>query len=209
MANINDFAKQRIALRYFLLGAGFKKAAEAMSWGEGYHRGVRKDGTTPEFAHQIGITSLVRTQLGCLRHPEETLVVALLHDLREDYDVSDAEVRERFGTLVADAVDTMTKTFRGARRDDESLFERIAANPISSIAKPADRINNQDSMVGVFTPVKMASYVDETRRLFLPMLKKAKRSFPDQEPAYENSKLILNSQLAMLDAILSSEGATD
>ena len=201
---MNGYSKQRIALRYWLLGAGFHKAAEALDFAEQYHTGMRKDGTTPELAHQVQIAHFIRTQLGSVRYPQETLMVALLHDVREDHDVSDAQVRSLFGDLVADAVDTMTKEFRGVRRDDVALFERMAQNPISSVNKPADRINNQGSMVGVFSPQKMAEYVEETRELFLPMLKKAKRAFPDQEPVYEAAKLVLVGQIDLVEAVIAS-----
>lgn len=97
--------------------------------------------------------------------------MALLHDVREDYDVADSEIRELFGDLVANAVDAMTKTFRGQRRNDETLFERIATDPIASVVKPADRITNQNSMVGMSTPAKMVAYATETRTLYPPMIK--------------------------------------
>ena len=197
-----DDAKQKIALRYWLLGAGFYKAAEALEFAASYHVGTRKDGVTPEFAHQIQIACHVRTLLPSLRHGEEAICVALLHDVREDYDVEDTVIRATWGNLVADSVDAMTKEFRGVRRDDVTLFARMAVDPVASVVKPADRIHNQHTMVGVFTPSKMAEYVAETRELFLPMLKAAKRNFPDQEPVYENHKLVLSTQLNLLEALL-------
>lgn len=199
---MNGHSKQRIALRYWLLGAGYHRAVEAMTFAESYHCGTRKDGVTPEFAHQVGIAAMARTHVRNLRHPEETIATGFLHDVREDYDVPDAVIRERFGDRVADATDTMTKTFRGVRRDDVTQFGRMAENPISSVKKLFDRSNNLGSMVGVFTPEKMAEYVEETHTLFLPMLKTAKRNFPDQEPVYENAKLILTGQLDLLAALL-------
>lgn len=196
-----NYAKQRIALRYWLLGAGFTQAADAMNYAEGFHKGVRKDNVTPEFAHQVAIASYLRTLLPHVRFPQETLCVAFLHDVREDYDVDDAEIRARYGPVVADAVDAMTKEFRGIKRDEAAVFQAIGADPVASVVKPADRINNQQTMIGVFTPVKVVSYTDETQRLFLPMLKRARRTFPDQEPAYENASLMLASQLELLAAI--------
>ena len=201
---MSNHAKQRIALRYWLLGAGFHKAAEAMTMAEHYHRGTRKDGVTPEVAHQIGVTSYVRSLLPHLKDPEGTLCIALLHDVREDYDVADSEIRDPFGNFVADGVEYMTKVFRGVRRDDVELFNLMATHPGASVAKPADRINNQGSMVGVFTTAKMAEYMEETRTLFLPMVKKARRQFPAQEAAYENAKLMLTGQLSLLEAIVAA-----
>lgn len=199
---MTDFDKQRLALRYWLLGRGFTDASRAMEFAEQYHRGVRKDGVTAEFAHQVAIVSYLRSLLPHLTYPQETLTAAFLHDVREDYDVADEEVRDRFGPRVADAVDAVTKTFRGVRRDDVALFERIGADPVASVLKLADRGHNQNSMVGVFTPARMADYITETQELFLPMIKRARRAFPEQEPAYENAKLLLVSQMNLVRAII-------
>lgn len=203
-AGVSWHEKQRIALRYWLLGAGYRLAADAMAFAEQRHVGVRKDGTTPEFAHQIAVAHYVRTLTGSLLWPQETIVVALLHDVREDYGVPDAVLRARFGPVVADAVDAMTKEFDGVRRAPEAVFQAIAADPVASVAKAADRINNQNSMLGVFSPAKVAEYVAETEEFFLPMLKAARKRFPTQEPAYENAKLVLESQLRMLRALLAA-----
>jgi (p)ppGpp synthase/HD superfamily hydrolase len=197
--------KQRIALRYWLLGARYFDAAAAMEWAAGFHRGTRKDGHTPEFSHQIAIASHVRAYGANLRFPEESITVAFLHDVREDYDVSDGEVRERFGDQVADDVDAMTKVFRGVRRDDAEVFATIATRPNASVVKLCDRIHNHSSMVGVFTPEKITSYVAETSEYFLPMLKIARRNFCDQEPVYEALSLVLHTQIDLLHALV---GAT-
>lgn len=200
MEPMTNFSKREISLRYWLQGREFYRALEAMDWAMEYHTGVRKDGVTPEFDHQISIAHYART-LPCLRNTEDTLITVMLHDLREDYNVSDEEVMQRFGPTVALAVEAMTKTFRGVKGNEAEVFAKIAANPIASIAKGADRVHNLDSMIGVFTPVKQAQYVDETVNLFLPMLKIARRRFPDQEPAYENIKHMLNSQIKLITEI--------
>lgn len=202
-----DYGKQKIAVRYWLLGAGYHKAAEAMSFAEGFHTGTRKDGVTPEFAHQVAIASYLRTLHTSLRHPELTFSLAWLHDVREDYDVPDQAIRSRFGDRTADNVDKMTKVFQGVVRDEDSLFAAMAESPEVSICKLSDRIHNHSSMLGVFSDEKMERYMDETTRLFLPMLKNAKRNFPDQEPAYENAKLVLHSQMTMLSAVIEARAA--
>lgn len=202
VAFMDRYVKQRIAIRYWLAGAGFNTALEAMTFAEGFHQGTRKDGVTPEFAHQVAIAGYVRTLAPHLEFPEDTLTAVFLHDVREDYHISDVEIVTRFGARVAEAVDAMTKEFAGRRRDPRSVFDAIAASPVASVAKGADRINNQSSMVGVFSRDKMASYVAETREFFFPMLKEARRMFPRQEAAYENIKLVLENQVALVDELL-------
>jgi (p)ppGpp synthase/HD superfamily hydrolase len=201
---MDKFAKRRVSLRYWLLGKGYLKALQAMEFAAEYHKGTRKDGVTPEFDHQISIAHYVRTLLPSLEFAEETLCVIFLHDVSEDYHVSREEIERRFGTRVADAVWRMTKTWRGDKKDEARLFEEMAECPLSSIAKGADRIHNLQSMVGVFTPAKQKTYMGEVTDLFLPMLKKARKLFPQQEAAYENIKHMLTSQLELFEAIHAS-----
>lgn len=127
----------------------------------------------------MAIASHLRTFGSLLRYPQERIVAALLHDVREDYDVSDEEIRCRFGDLVADAVGAMTKTWRGATYSEVEVFSKISSDPIASVVTVADRVYNHSSMLGVFSYEKIASYVDETRTYFLPMLTSARRSFGD------------------------------
>lgn len=198
---MTSFEKRRISMRYWLLGRGYHKAVEAMEFAASYHTGTRKDVVTPEFDHQISIAHYVRTLIDALDHPEDTLCVVFLHDVREDFDVPDEVIRARFGDRVAEAVEAMTKTFRGVKKDPQTVFDAIAADPIASVVKGADRIHNHQTMVGVFTHEKQQGYIAETERFFLPMLKRARRSFPRLEPVYENIKHLLLSQIDLIKAI--------
>jgi hypothetical protein len=139
-------------------------------------------------------------------HLEETLCVVFLHDVREDFNLADAEIRERFGDRIADAVDVMTKVFRGCKKDPFKVFHAIGENPLASIAKGADRIHNYGSMVGVFNYPKQIEYLDEGDIHFLPMLKNARRAFPQQEAAYELIKLTLKSQMGLIREVHKAAG---
>lgn len=199
------YRKQRTALRHLLLGRGWYGACRALEMAAGYHTGMRKDGTTPEFSHQVAIALWVWTLEPQLLHPEETVSAALLHDVCEDYDVGFEEIEVGFGPLVAGAVRALTKEHRGVKFGAEQVDDAIAEDPIASIVKPGDRIHNHDSMVGVFGPEKIASYVAETESHILPTLKRARRRFPVQEQAYQNAKLTLEAQVRLLKAMTPPE----
>ena len=196
--------KRRIALRYRLHGKGWFQAARALDMAEKYHTGIRRSGC-PEMSHQIAIATYVYTLTPWLLHPEETVSIALLHDIREDYDISDADLRDVFGNFVADGVDAVTKTFGGIDRNPDQVQDAIAHHAGASIVKPADRIHNHQTLLGTASPQKIASYLDETTLHVLPVLKSARRRFPEQEPAYENLKLILLSQVELLRAVIGVE----
>jgi (p)ppGpp synthase/HD superfamily hydrolase len=204
---MNKFQKRKLVLRQQLIGAKYTDALVAMEFAEKHHTGTRKDGVTPEFDHQVSI-ALYALTLPFMRFREEIIATIFLHDVREDYGITHAEIVALFpedpakGERIAQAVDRMTKTFRGQVRDETDLFALMAADPIASIAKGCDRIHNLQSMVGVFSPEKQQSYVEEARALFLPMLKTARRNFAYQVHAYENIKFVLVSQMELIEASL-------
>lgn len=193
---MNEHEKLKLALRYYLLGKGYYVAIEAMEFAAAHHVGLRKDGVTPEFHHQISIAHYIRTLP--VMYPELTIAAGLLHDVREDYNVADAELVRRFGQVLTTACIILDKN----GKDTEYYHQECAVNPITSIAKPSDRVNNLQTMGGVFTDEKQHRYATETEDHFLPMVKVGRRMFPQQELAYENIKHMLTSQLQLIRAVL-------
>ena len=203
-----DAAKKReIACRYWLLGRNYHFALRSMDYNRRLFSGKRKDGITPEFDHHVSQAHYLRT-LPNLIYPQETFCTIFFHDTPEDKGVSPEEIRkhfpedEQFAGRVGDSVWRMTKKWRGETRGEKDLFEEMARCPISSIAKGCDRIHNVQTMGGVFTHTKQMDYMEEVDRLFLPMLKDAERNFPEQEPAYENIRTHLKSQVALIRSFL-------
>lgn len=206
MTSPEAYAKKLLVLRNLLVGRGYFNALAAVEFGLIHHKGVRKDGVTPEYDHQVSIMLYVLT-LPTLIHPEATLCAIALHDVREDYDISHGEIIAvfpydmSFAVLVADAVERLTKTFRGVKKDPIRLYAEMALCPIASIAKPADRIHNFGSMVGVFTIPKQIVYIKEGQDDIIPMAKLARRRFPHQVMAYENMKSMMTSQIDLIEAM--------
>ncbi len=141
-----------------------------------------------------------------LRHKEETFGAIFVHDTPEDYDVPREELVDLLGDIITDATWLLTKDFRGRRKDDTIYYEDIAESPIASVAKGADRVNNFQTSVEVFTVEKQLHYVEETESKVIPMLKEARRKFPDQEPVYENLKIILMSQMRLIKLLHKERG---
>ncbi len=190
-----------VTIRYFLIGRKFHNALSALEFASKFHDGTRKDKVTPEYHHQLQIAHYIRTLENHLDQPEESLAASFLHDVAEDYDVGFAEIENRFGRSVADAVTLLTKKHRKTIKNPDSYFGDMADNKIASVVKGADRINNIQTMVEVFSLEKQKRYIEETETQILPMLKLARRNFPTQEPVYENIKMILKSQITLIRAI--------
>lgn len=198
---LTSHEKLHLVIRYWLQGKGFHLALRAMDYGQSHHKGVRKDGVTPEFSHQIWIANLLRTLEGSVQDLEIVLAVAFLHDVPEDYDVSFEEIASRFGTAVAAPVRLLTKKHRGVVIPAPDYYAAIGGCRTAALVKGGDRIHNLGTMVGVFTREKQQAYIAEVREFILPALKRARRSFPEHEPAYENLKQALISRIDLIEAI--------
>ena len=194
MNKLTHYEKLSISLRYFLLGKEYFETARALEFAAQYHTGFRKDGITPELQHQVEIVHYLRTLLPSYIYPQDVLTSGVLHDTREDYPKSVLEIEKNFNLRVCRAVELLDKN----GKTKKFYFEQIAEDEVASIVKGADRVHNLQSMIGVFTPEKQLAYVSEVEEYFLPMLKHARRKFPQQEAAYENIKHLLNSQLELI-----------
>jgi (p)ppGpp synthase/HD superfamily hydrolase len=203
-ASVEKYSKLGVQLKGYLKGKGFHKALEAFDFAKEYHTGMRKNGYTPEFQHQIEICLFIIT-LKEVRDEENTLIAALLHDVREDYDVSHDVIEQKFGKVAADAVEKLTKVFKGIKKDTQDYFDKVAECPIASIVKLADRINNVSSMVGVFTIKKQEDYLFEIKEYFLPLIKKVRGRFPDQSLSYYGMGTFLKNMSHTVEAVLRAE----
>lgn len=204
----SDFEKAAAAMRHWLLGrvsAGrFERSAptpwttalDAFEFALLTHVGLRKDGS-PEMIHQIRIAHYLRTMEPHLIDAPALMASAMLHDTREDYGVSHDEILTRFGPIVAADVELLTKVFRGVKKDEAAYYQQLSTRPVA-IVKAADRFHNHSTMGGAFSVEKQLSYMVETECLVLPMIKQSARLFPTQEPAFENAKLVLRSQIALV-----------
>jgi len=203
---LESHKKRVLVLRHMLIGRGWYEALSALEFSRKHTVGYRKDNVTPNFDHPVSIGLYLMT-FPDLLYPQEAVALAMTHDLIEDSQLSELEVRAafrdgEFGLRVGRATDLLSKESRGVRRDDKALFEAMAECPIASIGKPADRAINQNDMAGVFTREKIEKQVWETEDLILPMLKRAKRNFPQQTLAYENMNWTLKSQVNIVKGLL-------
>ena len=193
--------KKMVAIRYWCLGRKYFKAVKALEYASQFHTGTRKDGITAEYDHQLSIAAYIRSIATSLLNIDETLAAVFLHDVCEDYNIGFEEIETKFGFTICEAVRLLTKTFRGEALTSERYYKAIVGCHIASVVKGADRIHNIQTMTGVFDLPKQQKYIKETEEHVLPMLKEARRIFPEQESAYENEKHVLLSQIALIKAI--------
>jgi len=198
---LDRYQRHTIAVRHTLLGKGWYIALEAMEFALNFHKGTRKDKITPEFYHQIEIAGFLLTLSSGLMFPEDTIAVSFLHDCPEDYDVGFKELDSRFGTRISRATELVTKTHRGRKLDPTTYFIAMEDDPIASVVKGSDRINNQSTIVPIFSREKQNIYLDETNGWILPMLKAARKKHPRQYDVYRNIMFVLRSQVDLICAV--------
>jgi len=186
----HDMKRNKIQI---MLGDRFPLAQAALEYAQVFHSGLRKDGVTPEFDHQVSIVRFMLKLVPHLKHPDETLAVGFLHDVSEDYKVPFGDLSAKFGQRVGRGVNLVTKKFDKVHRREDKLFQLMARDPIASIAKGCDRVHNQSTMKP-FTPSKKNSYLDFTDDMIIPMLLEAQKNFPQQSPAYDMILRVLGYQ---------------
>jgi len=203
--SLNHIEKERISLNSWLKGKEFWKELKIMNYAEEHHSGVRKDGVTPEFYHQIWIASTIRT----FGLPDDMLrrciALAFLHDTPEDNDIGFEELDHKFGPEIASDAKLLTKKHRGYVLPKETYFLGLISTPQSAIVKGVDRWHNLSTMLGVFSMEKMQRYIDETEEYHLPMLKTARKLYPEYEATFELIKRAIKLQITTIKYIIQRE----
>ncbi|MFZ3583383.1 HD domain-containing protein [Loktanella sp. DJP18] len=184
------FDMRLTSLRASLARNNMHLALSAMAFAEKYHTGRRKDGSH-EFSHQVEMAGMILASPHSSER-EDVLAVSFLHDVPEDYGVSDQEISSRFGAVISHRVALLDKT--------RNPFARIATDPISAIVKGYDRRHNLSTMRGAFSDCKQSEYRFETASKVLPMLLYALR----RHPRYKTE---ISHVIAGIDRLLSPASA--
>jgi (p)ppGpp synthase/HD superfamily hydrolase len=192
-------------LRNWLAAKQFWVALDAMEFAASHHTGFRKDKVTPEFFHQVFLANYARSIHPLFLFPEATIACCFTHDLTEDYgeQVSASLVTQRFGDRIGTSTRLLSKRVDGVEIPYEIYFAGMAKDPIASLVKGIDRNHNILTMRGAdWSVTKQEKYLQDLEQWFLPMLKAARRNFPQQVEAYENIKMLLTVQAAHIRAEL-------
>lgn len=147
----------------------------------------RSDRVTPNFHHMLSIARLCWTFKDSLESAEDTIIVALLHDVLEDHPVTHGQIMGEWGKKVADAVELLSRNLTAP----ETYYANLSLNPLASVVKLVDRIHNLKSMINVFSVAKQERYLKDTLDNYLEIVRVARKAHPWQARVYENLKIIL------------------
>lgn len=180
---------------YFLM-YGFTDSLKALKLTETID-GFRKDGVTPSVIHQLSVADYLLPFITSLKFNDTIYATALLHDSYEDNHIKFGQIK----ILVSEAVDRevllLTKTSKSTddryfNKSIDTYYANLSESPIAVVIKGADRIHNCSTMQGAFSPEKIKSYIEETKRYVIPMLNTSMRRFVDYKEVIDNEITVLN-----------------
>ena len=106
---------------------------------------------------------------------DDVLAACLAHDMVEDSDLRVSDLPA--GDMVREAVRLVSKSEYNQHEADweESYYQNIRMNPLASLVKCLDRVNNVAGMADAFSRKKMIRYVEETDRYYPALLEVVKK----------------------------------
>lgn len=134
------------------------------------HEGVIRKSGEPYILHPIAVTEI----LADMRLDHETLMASLMHDVIEDTPVTKEEMSEKYGKVVAELVDGVTKMSQSSDKqyNKAASFRKILQatlqDPRVIMIKLADRYHNMSTLDSL-RPDKRARIAQETFDIFVPM----------------------------------------
>jgi len=152
------------------------KLQEAIDFATKAHgKQKRKYTGEPYISHPIAVMEMVKE----VPHTPEMLIAAVLHDTVEDTDVTLKDIKDRFGTKVAELVDGLTDVSRpeDGNRATRKALDRVHLSkqgPEVQTIKLADLIHNTTS-IEFFDPHFYKVYKEEKIRI-LELLKDGDKS---------------------------------
>jgi guanosine-3',5'-bis(diphosphate) 3'-pyrophosphohydrolase len=144
----------------------------AYEFSEAAHDGQFRRSGEPYISHPVAVASIL-TQWHL---DSQALTAALLHDVMEDTTVTKQELAERFGKLVAELVDGVSKLDKIEFESQEQaqaenfrkMFLAMARDVRVILIKLADRLHNMRTL-DVMHPKKRARIARETLEIYAPI----------------------------------------
>ena len=165
-------AKQQlnVIIEAYLTDSDIQRVLAACDFADLAHDGVTRKSGEPYVLHPIAVSCI----LAHMRMDAETLMAALLHDVIEDTEFTKDEIEQKYGLVVAELVDGVTKLSHSSDKayNKAASFRKILQatlqDPRVIIIKLADRYHNMTTL-GALRPDKRARIAQETLDVFVPM----------------------------------------
>ncbi|MBU5617632.1 HD domain-containing protein [Psychrobacter sp. TAE2020] len=143
---------------------------DACGFGDVAHIKDKRKSGEPYITHPIAVAEI----LAGFRLDRDTIIAAILHDTVEDTEVSDDQLEQRYGKVVARLVDGVTKlksSSHNKQQNKAATFHKILTatlnDPRVLIIKLADRLHNMSTLDAV-RPEKQRATAQETLDFYVP-----------------------------------------
>lgn len=169
VVNIEEFFEQ---IKKYLTDEQVEFVRKAYELAAAAHAHQFRKSGEPYIIHPIGVAGI----LANLQMDDKTLAAAFLHDVVEDTDYTLDDIKERFGDVVANLVDGVTKLgkIEYISKEDRQIenyrkmFLAMARDIRVVLIKLADRLHNMRTMK--YMPVhKQQSISRETLEIYAPL----------------------------------------
>jgi len=154
----------------YLCAAERHDIIDACAFGDVAHIKDKRKSGEPYITHPIAVAEI----LAGFRLDRDTIIAAILHDTVEDTEVSDEQLEERYGKIVARLVDGVTKlksSTHNKQQNKAATFHKILTatlnDPRVLIIKLADRLHNMSTLDAV-RPEKQHATAQETLDFYVP-----------------------------------------
>lgn len=156
----------------YLSESDLTRVHEAYMFARAAHEGQRRNSGEPYITHPIAVTEVC----SCWQLDAPALMAALMHDAMEDCGINKDDIRERFGSDVAELVDGLTKLeklqFLTREENQAESFRKMllamAKDVRVILIKLADRTHNMRTLGG--SPRSKWSRISrETLEIYVPI----------------------------------------
>ena len=171
---------------------GMSQTLKALPFAREKHKGQYRKGKEkiPYIYHPL-LMACHALSLGM--ENDDLIATALLHDVCEDCRVLPEELP--VNDNIKTAVRLLTKDDSYDKKSEESIkkyYSGIKKHPIALMVKLLDRCSNVSGMAGGFTKSRMIEYINETEKIFYPMMQYGKEEYTE----YSNQIFLIKYHMA-------------
>ena len=145
---------------------------EAYQYSREAHQGQFRKTGEPYVSHPVAVSQILTTW----NLDSPALIAALLHDVVEDTQITKGEISQKYGQVVADLVDGVSKldkiSFESQKHEQAENFRKMllamAKDVRVMLIKLADRLHNMRTLT-VMQPQKRMRIAKETLEIYAPI----------------------------------------
>ena len=189
-------------IRGYATALEMTQTLKALTFAREKHEGQMRKSGDPYIVHPL---TMACSALALGIRNDDVIATVLLHDVCEDCGVSFEElpVNDR----VRNGVKLMTFSIMDGETKETAMvryYNMILQSEEATFTKLLDRCHNVSTMAGAFSKEKLKLYIKETRDHVMPLLRKAKKRYPDKNDILFVLKYHISSVVDAIDLTIST-----